>query len=312
MDLSPEADADGQRLIAYDTLGSTNAEALALARAGETGPLWITAARQTAGRGRRGHVWVSEPGNLYASLLLTDAAPSAHLPELCFVAALALLDAARTVAPELASKFKLKWPNDLLLGGAKIAGILIEAESNGGNTTTVLGIGVNCAHHPTDTAYQATNLAAAGVSVAPQTLFHALSGATAGRLAQWDRGAGFAAIRAEWLTNAVGIGGEIHVRLADREFAGTFETLDQTGRLMLRLPAGNLEAITAGEMFPSFLIPPLKGEGIGGLQPPSSEMPMRSIGYGEAPGRGRLSETTPTRHASHVDLPLSGGGEREI
>jgi BirA family biotin operon repressor/biotin-[acetyl-CoA-carboxylase] ligase len=250
MHLSPEADAAGQRLIAYDTLGSTNAEALALARAGERGPLWITAARQTAGRGRRGNVWVSEPGNLYASLLLTGAAPSAHLPELCFVAALALLDAARKIAPKLASKFKLKWPNDLLLGGAKIAGILIEAESVGGNTATVLGIGANCAHHPADTAYPAADLAAAGVSVAPQMLFRALSGAMAARLAQWDRGGGFAAIRAEWLTNAAGIGGEIHVRLADREFAGTFETLDQTGRLMLRLPAGNLEAITAGEMFP--------------------------------------------------------------
>ncbi len=92
------------RLIAYDTLGSTNAEALARARAGERGPLWITAARQTAGRGRRGNVWVSEPGNLYASLLLTDAAPAAHLPELCFVAALALRDAARTVAPHLAAQ----------------------------------------------------------------------------------------------------------------------------------------------------------------------------------------------------------------
>ena len=142
------------------------------ARAGERGPLWITAARQTAGRGRRGNVWTSEPGNLYASLLLTDAAPAAHLPELCFVVALAVRDAVvRRRAGASRRELKLKWPNDLLLDGAKLAGILIEAESVGGKTATVAGIGVNCAHHPRDIAYPATDLAAHGVSVAPDELF---------------------------------------------------------------------------------------------------------------------------------------------
>src|ERR1044072_4227205 len=110
MQRDPDAEASGVRLIACDTLGSTNAEALARGRAGERGALWVTAARQTAGRGRRGNVWVSEPGNLYASLLLADAAPAAHLPELCFVAALAVRDAVSAVAPQLASRIKLKWP----------------------------------------------------------------------------------------------------------------------------------------------------------------------------------------------------------
>ena len=127
MQLHPDAEASGVRLIAYDTLGSTNAEALARARGGERGPLWITAVQQTAGRGRRGKAWVSEPGNFYASLLLTDAAPPAHLPELCFVAALAVRDAVCAAAPRVAPQIKLKWPNDLLLQGAKLAGILIEA-----------------------------------------------------------------------------------------------------------------------------------------------------------------------------------------
>ena len=249
MHLHPEADAAGLRLIAYDTLGSTNAEALSAARAGEHGPLWVTARRQTAGRGRRGNVWVSEPGNLYASVLLSDAAPAVHLPELCFVAALALLDAVLVAAPKLAGEFTLKWPNDLLLGGAKIAGILIEAETVGGRTTSVVGIGVNCAHHPDDIAYPATDLAANSVTVMPAALFRALTGTMVARLAQWDRGAGFSAIRAEWLRHAAGIGGDIVVRLPDRELAGTFETLDSAGRLMLRLPTGHLEAITAGEVF---------------------------------------------------------------
>ncbi|MEJ0076677.1 MAG: biotin--[acetyl-CoA-carboxylase] ligase [Alphaproteobacteria bacterium] len=248
MQLHPDAERSGVRLIAYDTLGSTNAEALSRGRAGEHGPLWVTAARQTAGRGRRGNAWVSEPGNLYASLLLTDAAPAAHLPELCFVVALAVRDAVSAVAPPLGS-LKLKWPNDLLLDGAKLAGILIEAESVGGRTITAAGIGVNCAHHPDISAYPATNLAIQGQVVAPDTLLAELSRKTVARLVQWNRGAGFAAIRGEWLSQAAGIGGDIHVRLSDRELTGTFETLDPAGRLMLRLPGGALEAITAGEVF---------------------------------------------------------------
>jgi BirA family transcriptional regulator, biotin operon repressor / biotin---[acetyl-CoA-carboxylase] ligase len=249
MHLHPDAVASGARLIAHDTLGSTNAEALARGRAGERGPLWITAARQTAGRGRRGNAWVSEPGNLYASLLLTDVAPAAHLPELCFVVALAVRDAVCAKAPRLAPQMKLKWPNDLLLDGSKLAGILIEAESVGGKTMTAAGIGVNCAHHPDGLAYRATSLAAHGHAVTPAALIAELSRAMIARLGQWDRGTGFAAIRSEWLSHAAGIGGDIQVRVADRELTGTFETLDPSGRLMLRLPGGGLEAITAGEVF---------------------------------------------------------------
>jgi BirA family biotin operon repressor/biotin-[acetyl-CoA-carboxylase] ligase len=249
MHLHPDAEAFGVRLIAHDTLPSTNAEALARGRAGERGALWITAARQTAGRGRRGNMWASEPGNLYASLLLTDPAPAAHLPELCFVVALAVRDAACAAAPQLSAKLKLKWPNDLLLDGAKLAGILIEAESAGGTTIAAAGIGVNCAHHPDNLAYPATSLAAHGIAVTPAGLMTELSRTLLTRLAQWERGAGFAAIRAEWLANAAGLGGDIHVRLPDRELSGTFETLDPLGRLMLRLPGGALEAITVGEVF---------------------------------------------------------------
>jgi BirA family biotin operon repressor/biotin-[acetyl-CoA-carboxylase] ligase len=236
----------GIRLIAHDTLGSTNAEALALARAGERGPLWVTAARQTAGRGRRGNAWTSEPGNLYASLLLTDTVPAGRAPELCFVAALALHDAVSALSPAL--KPQLKWPNDLLIEGAKFAGILIEAESVQGRSPAVaIGIGVNCAHYPRELPYPATDLAAHGVAVAPVALLEKLSAAMRARLDQWETG--FSAIRADWLARAAGLGGDIVVRLPDREVAGTFETLDRMGRLMLRLPAGTLEAITVGEVF---------------------------------------------------------------
>lgn len=251
MEVAPSAAAVGVRLVTHETLGSTNAEAMALARAGERGPVWVTAARQTAGRGRRGNVWTSEPGNLYSSLLVTDAAASPHLPELCFVVALAVRDAVCAIAPGLLPVLKLKWPNDLLLDGAKLVGILIEAERVGSSTATVMGIGINCAHHPEDTPYAATNLRSHGATVTPPQMLCALSAAMVERLAMWNRGAGFTAIREEWLTYAAGVGGDIVVRLPNRQLTGKFESLDQTGRLMLRMSDGHLEPITAGEVFPA-------------------------------------------------------------
>ncbi len=245
MQLDPIAAAAGVKLIAHETIGSASTEAMAAARRGERGPLWITAARQTAGRGRRGNTWVSEPGNLYVSLLLVDAAPPQRTGELSFVAALAARDAVSELVPNLASHLALKWPNDLLLGGAKFAGILIETEG----PAAIVGIGVNCAHHPAETSYPATDLAANGVAISPQQLFRCLSKTMLARLQQWDRGRSFASIRADWLTHATGIGQDIRVRLPTEEIAGRFQSLDETGRLLLRLPDGRVQSISAGEVF---------------------------------------------------------------
>jgi len=237
----------GARHTHYETLGSTNAEALALARAGERGPLWITAASQSAGRGRRGNAWVSAPGNLYATLLLTEPGPPERAPQLSFVTALALHDAVATVAPQLGPLLALKWPNDLLLGGAKLAGILIEGESEP-VLTVAIGIGANCASHPSDTGYPATDLAAAGALVPPERLFAVLADAMARRLEQWRRGEGFAEIRADWLKRAAGLGQDIRVRLPEREFSGRFQGLDEAGRLLVAGAAG-VTVVTAGEVF---------------------------------------------------------------
>src|SRR6266566_10111148 len=117
-------------LVFLDLVDSTNAQALRLARAGERGPHWIVAKEQSAGRGRRGRAWISPGGNLYATLMLTDPAPATAAPQLGFVASLALHDAAVATAPALASRLALKWPNDLLCAGRKIAGILIEARAS--------------------------------------------------------------------------------------------------------------------------------------------------------------------------------------
>jgi BirA family biotin operon repressor/biotin-[acetyl-CoA-carboxylase] ligase len=237
----------GVRTITYETLGSTNAEALSRARAGERGPLWIVAQRQSEGRGRRGRTWVSPPGNLYATFLLTEPSAPAQAPQLSFVAALALHDALCECAPRLGPALRLKWPNDLLLGGAKLAGILIEGDSEP-QFACAIGIGVNCASHPPATDHPATDLAAAGAEVTPERLFAALASAMERRLAQWQRGQGFASVRADWLKRAAGLGEPIRVRLPERELSGRFEGLDEGGRLLLGTSDG-VTPVTAGEVF---------------------------------------------------------------
>jgi BirA family biotin operon repressor/biotin-[acetyl-CoA-carboxylase] ligase len=179
--------------------------------------------------------------------MLTDPAPPAVAPQLAFVAGLALHDAVAAVPP-LSSRLSLKWPNDLLCGGRKVAGILIEGE--GDPLAVAVGIGVNCRHHPDAAEFPATDLAAEGTDLGAAALFDELAAAMQARLQQWNRGSGFAGIRAAWLTRAAGVGGAVRVRLSGRETAGCFETIDDSGRLMLRTGRGDLEAIPAGDIFP--------------------------------------------------------------
>ena len=245
MQLDPRASAAGVRLVSHELLVSTNTETLTLARAGERGPLWVTAGRQSAGRGRRGRTWTSEPGNLFASLLLTEPAPPEHWSELSLVAALAIHDTIADLAPASRPRLAIKWPNDLLLDGAKFAGILAEGE---GATTVVVGIGINCSSHPADTDYPATDLAASRIRLSPEVVFSALSAKMIGRLAQWNQGEHFATIRTDWLSRAAGLGDEVTIRLSERELAGTFETIDDMGQLVLVEAGGNRYAIAAGDV----------------------------------------------------------------
>jgi BirA family biotin operon repressor/biotin-[acetyl-CoA-carboxylase] ligase len=244
--------ASGIPVHAFETIGSTNAEALVRAQAGEHGPLFVVAERQSAGRGRRGREWVSEAGNLYASLLVVDPAPAVASPQICFVAALALHDAVLDACAGLApARLKLKWPNDLLLDQAKVSGILVEGTTlASGKLAAAIGIGVNCAHHPADTPFPASDFKVAGFDLSPAVLLARLGERWNARVREWDRGEGFAAIRAAWLLRATGIGGAIEVRLPDRTLAGTFEAIDEEGALLLRKADGAREAISAGDVFP--------------------------------------------------------------
>lgn len=238
----------GYTAVHLEAVGSTNAEAFERGRKGAASGLWVVARRQMEGRGRRGRVWTSEPGNLYASLMLRDPMEEARLGELPLVVALAVHDAIAAALPPFArADLAIKWPNDVLYAGAKLCGILIEATASPEGRVVVIGIGVNCAHHPDVTLYSATDLTAAGYPTEPEALFALLSAAMARRLAEWQAG-DFASIREAWLSRARGVGEAITVRLPAREIVGIFSGLDRDGRLLLRHDGG-LEAISAGDVF---------------------------------------------------------------
>ena len=241
--LSP---VEGWRLERHPSLDSTNDEARRLALAGDPGRLWVVASEQLEGRGRLGRQWASPQGNLYASALLVDPAPIALAAQLGFVAGVALQGAARDLG---AREVRLKWPNDLVHRGAKLAGLLVEGVALGrGRLACIVGIGVNCAWAPTGLAYPTTTLQAAlGRPVAPDELFAALAPRFAQALQLWSAGAGFAGVRAAWLAEAAGLGGPIRIAGVGRKREGLFETLDGHGRLVLRTAEG-VETIETGDL----------------------------------------------------------------
>jgi BirA family biotin operon repressor/biotin-[acetyl-CoA-carboxylase] ligase len=250
--MAPANLPDGYRRLAFERLGSTNAEALAHARAGDPGRLWVTAEEQTQGRGRRGRVWRSGMGNHHASLLLVDAAPRETAATLSFAAGVALHRALTGLAGESAGRrLKLKWPNDLLCDGQKVAGLLVEGEElPNGSFGVVTGIGVNCVSHPEiEALYPAGDLAALGIRVDAEELFLTLARSFDEEIRIWDAGRGFAAVRKRWVDRALGFGGPIRVNLPDRTIHGRLETLDQGGRLIVVSDDGRRETVSAGDIF---------------------------------------------------------------
>lgn len=245
--LGPQAAGAGHRLAAYDSIGSTNTEALQRARAGERGPLWIASRAQTGGRGRRGRAWSTQEGNLAASLLIAVDVPLASAATLGFVAALALHRAIGNCADGLA--MALKWPNDILTGGGKLAGILLESETAGSGAVVAVGMGVNVVSAPQDVAYPATSLAALGYRVSAEHVFAELSDAWTDYHARWDGGRGMDLIRAQWLARAAGLGTEMSVSTGGGAvLRGIFRTLDAQGRLVLRRESGEEIVVTAGDV----------------------------------------------------------------
>lgn len=259
--LSPTARADGHRLHVHDVLGSTNSEALSLAQAGQRGPLWVVTHHQSEGRGRRGNAWVSPEGNLAASLLLpvNGVAPEC-VATLGFAAGLALVQALENVANLHAGSgdenvggtngstdktFRLKWPNDVLANGKKIAGILLEAE---GRRSVAIGFGVNIAAVPEGLPYPATALAELGCTVDACAVFEALTTRFVETAEIWNKGRGFSRIRQLWLERAAGVGAPVSVRLPGGTLHGRHDGIDEGGRLMILAPDGTTHTVTAGEV----------------------------------------------------------------
>ena len=244
---------EGYALRAFAEIDSTNEEARRLGEAGEAGPIWITAERQTAGRGRRGRTWVSPGGNFMGTLFLRPEVGPRKAAELSFVAALAVHDAVDALLPPpLRPALKLKWPNDLLHDGRKLAGILLESSGVAGGTVSwlAIGIGINLAHHPDMVEFPATSLAALGVpDVTPEQALEVLAAAFDRRMRQWRDVQGFAAIREAWLLRAAGLGGPITVRLADETFEGVFVGLAADGALDVRMASGEIRQVAAGDVF---------------------------------------------------------------
>lgn len=241
----------GFRLLRYETLGSTNDEAKRLAREGEPGGAIVYAFTQTAGRGRRGREWVSPAtGNLYSSTLWRPECSAASAAQLGFVAALAMGEALDGFIPE-GARLRFKWPNDLLLNGRKLSGILLESETSAAMVEfVVIGIGVNLATSPVGTETLATSLAEEGApGVTPEMVLARFAEAFAKWEGMWRRG-GFAAIRPAWLARAGGVGEDIRVRLERETLYGRFLDLDDAGALLLGQAAGQ-RRIAAGDIFPA-------------------------------------------------------------
>lgn len=259
--LAPTSEVEGFRLEAHETVGSTNALALEHARAGDPGKLWVVSKQQESGRGRRGRAWATPDGNLAATLLVRIGGELRLAATLGFVAGLALADALDAVIPagrisiglDGASagknRFELKWPNDVLASGAKLAGILLEsAMLDHGQLAVAVGIGVNVVAYPADLPYPATSLQELGADCDAETLFLALSDAWSVNARLWDEGRGLSAIRWRWLERAAGLGGEVAVRIDGTVVRGTFETIDEDCRFVIRDKSGSMLTIAAGDV----------------------------------------------------------------
>ncbi len=238
----------GVALAAYEQIDSTNEEAKRRGEAGERGPVWIWAKTQSAGRGRQGRSWTSEPGNLFCTLLIDPEATPQRASELSFVTALAVADTVDALIGK--PRAELKWPNDVLVNGAKICGVLLESGSGSATRAgwLAIGIGINLASHPDGTPYPATHVGASGPAPAPETALEVLAEAFDRWFTLWRR-VGFEPVRQGWLNRARGKGEVLTARLGTRTLVGKFLDLDPQGALVLQSDDGATHTVSAGEVF---------------------------------------------------------------
>lgn len=255
--LGPIASGRGYRLHGFDEIGSTSTEAANAAATGDVGEIWFAALKQTAGRGRRGRAWETPSGNLAASLMIVPECDPSIAATLGFVAGVAMNRALAATLPagivkqgiDGASRVALKWPNDVLADGAKLAGILLEAQKRAdGRHAVVIGFGVNIVSAPTGLPYPATSLNALGADIAAETLFAALAEEWVVAYELWDHGRNVADILRLWRASAAGVGAEVAVARDGDVVRGIFESIDDSGRLIVRANDNSRILITAGDV----------------------------------------------------------------
>lgn len=241
-----------QRIFRFEAIDSTNDEARRRAEAGQTGPLWLIATRQTAGRGRRGRSWDSPVGNLHLTGLFTLETPSAQTALLSYAAAVSVAQAIEALG---ARRIRLKWPNDVWADDAKLAGVLLESGLGPAGRWLAVGIGVNIAFAPAIEGRH--TVALADLTPGPPPEPHILARSIAAHFEDWLArflAEGFADIRTAWLERAFGLGEIIEAQGATGLVRGRFQTLDATGALILQDDHGRRHSVTAGEVhFPETL-----------------------------------------------------------
>lgn len=237
-------------IIRLSETASTNNDAMRLALSGEKLPLWISAERQSAGRGRAGRTWVSSAGNLHASVALFVKAPPASAGQLALVSGLALYEAVRATSPAATNiGLRLKWPNDILIGAAKVGGILVESTTARGGSViiAVIGFGLNIVSTPDGLGRAATSLRAAGIETSDEALIETLAQELDRWLERWGDARGFDAIRSAWMERAGPLGERITINSGQGQVHGTYQGLNETGGLVAEVE-GRRETITFGDV----------------------------------------------------------------
>ncbi len=235
------------RIVEYETIDSTNDEAHRRAAAGERGPLWIRSDQQQSGRGRSGRPWSSPPGNLSATHLFTPDCPRSVFHHLSFVAGIAAYDAVATSVNK-GAPLQLKWPNDLLIGAAKVGGILVESSKYDDDVVVMIGIGINIAVAPPVDGRAVTQLGDHGTAPTPSDLVARLADAMAHWISRWDSGRNFASVRAAWSERAHAIGRPLMVNTNERQVVGAFNGLAENGALLLTTEGGETLRIEHGDV----------------------------------------------------------------
>ncbi len=237
-------------IVRLTQTGSTNKDAMRLALQGEPLPLWVTAERQTSGRGRQGRSWTSIPGNLHASVAFSTSAPLETVGQIALVAGLMFFDAVATVTKlDHDAGLRLKWPNDLLIGHEKVGGILVEStltNASGGAVMVVIGFGLNIVQVP-DLDRPVTSLAMHGKKATAEIVVAALAECCETWLDTWNEGRGFSIIRAHWLERGGRIGEAVTINTGRCTVTGTYQGLSATGSLLVQTADG-LEDYNFGDV----------------------------------------------------------------